>query len=352
MKIFSLNIRQFRNITEATVTPGEGITLLYGDNGQGKTNILEAVWLFTGEKSFRGAKDIQLVQNKKQRADIALSFEEGGRKQQATIIVQNRRNAEINGIAQKKISDICGRFRAVIFSPEHLSLVKGGPAVRRRFLDAAICQLYPAAAAELIGFSRALRQRNSLLKAMRAGENRDFNLLDAFDAALAAEGETVRSRREAYLLSLGDLVRPIYASVSNHREKIELISAFGKGNFLSVLRKNRKRDIAAGSTCEGPQRDDFDIRINGVSAAGFASQGQQRSVVLAIKMAEAELLKRQYGESPVMLLDDVMSELDDGRRRFLLKSLGKTQTLITGCSREPLPGGKALKVENGNIREI
>jgi len=342
-----LEVKNYRNLQHGVIIPQNGINIIYGKNAQGKTNLLEAVWLFTGGRSFRGAKDTDLVLHGENRAEINLDFFSGERGQTAQIFIENgRRNAVLNGVAQKSASGLIGKFFSVVFSPEHIALVREGPSLRRDFTDAALCQIRPGYAALLSRYNHTLVQRNPLLKDIpRHAELMDT--LEIWDEKLAAYGETVVRGRMEYIESIREPVKEIYAGISNHEEAIDLKYQKSAEDLKQALKAARREDVAAGHTSVGPHRDDIDITIDRQSARAFGSQGQKRSAVLALKLAEAELLFRRTGERPVILLDDVMSELDSGRQDYLLNHLNSCQVFITCC--EP---GAVKQLREGALFEM
>lgn len=376
MYVQRLATLNFRNLEDGEIFPCEGVNVIYGDNAQGKTNLLEALWLFTGGHSFRGAKDGELPRLDRETgenlptASLALDFFSEERPQKAVLQIENgRRSSVINGVRKKTGSALVGKVRAVIFSPEHLLLVKEGPSRRRTFIDGALCQLKPGFAGMLSVYNRALLQRNALLKDMvRFPELRDT--LDVWDARLAKLGVTVMAERKSYVDKLAPKVQAIYEGISKGREKIAVryspsvklsVENFFQEEsshreieeaFLQELKRTFHSDLRSGFTSAGPHRDDLTIELNGLSARSYGSQGQQRSAVLALKLAEAETLAGVSGETPVVLLDDVMSELDQSRQDYLLNHLHGRQVFITCCSPETVSlqeTGKRFRVEAGKI---
>nr|WP_319489596.1 DNA replication/repair protein RecF [uncultured Caproiciproducens sp.] len=352
MIIQHLEVKNYRNLQYGVIIPHNGINIIYGKNAQGKTNLLEAIWLFTGGRSFRGAKDADLILHEEKRAEINLEFFSEERGQSAAIVIENgRRNAVLNGVAQKTVSGLIGKFFSVIFSPEHIALVREGPSLRRDFMDAALCQLKPGYAALLARYNHTLVQRNTLLKDIpRHAELMDT--LEIWDEKLAAYGEAVVRGRMDYIEKIKDPVKEIYSGISQQTETIDLNYQKSAGDLKQALKDSRRDDVYSGHTGVGPHRDDIDITIDLQSARAFGSQGQKRSVVLALKLAEAEMLFRQTGERPIILLDDVMSELDSGRQDYLLNHLNSCQVFITCC--EPgavkqLREGALFKMDGGTL---
>lgn len=373
MFVTELGFENFRNLENAAISPCGGINVIYGENAQGKTNLLEALWLFTGGHSFRGAKDSELP-----KIDLAtklstgyfrlkLSFYSNDRDQTVQLqYTAGKKNSVINGVEKKMASALIGKVCAVIFSPEHLLLVKEGPSRRRNFVDGAICQIKPNYAKTLSLYNRSLSQRNALLKDIgRHSELQDT--LDIWDARLIRFGVQVMEERRPYIEKLKEKITGIYSGISKEREQIELtyqMSLKAEGQLTSAEREeffqkelNRQRgtDIRSGFTSVGPHRDDLLIEINGMSARMYGSQGQQRSAVLSLKLAESEILTESTGETPLILLDDVMSELDGGRQDYLLNHLHDRQVFITCCDPQSISlmeTGKRFLVESGTIQSF
>lgn len=363
MRVECLTAEGFRNLHAGEIKPSPGVNILYGDNAQGKTNVLEALWLFTGGRSFRGAKDRELIAFGAERAACRMDFFAQERSQQAEIVVESRRRALLNGIPQTTPAKLAGVFCAVVFSPAHLSLIKDGPEERRRFLDAAYCQLRPSYIQTLAEYSRALTQRNSLLRQLREGGG-DPALLDIWDQRLAASGARIRAARAAFIARLDRETRRIYDGLSAGREQMtlsyltqtqEASGADTRERMQALLRElasRREADRGAGFTTAGPHRDDLEVRIDGRPARVFGSQGQQRSAVLALKLAEAVVLQEVTGEQPVALLDDVMSELDVSRQDYILNHIHDWQVFITCCDPSAvlrLTGGRVFHIRGGAV---
>lgn len=372
MYVTRLAFEGFRNLKDGSVSPCRGVNVIYGGNAQGKTNLLEGLWLFTGGHSFRGAKDTELPRldpatgENSPRASLELEFFSEGRDQRAQLHFENgRRSSVINGVKKKTGSALVGKVCAVIFSPEHLLLVKEGPARRRGFLDGALCQLRPGYAGTLHVYQRALAQRNALLKDI----NRFPELLDTlevWDARLAKLGVAVMEERLRYVETLAPLAQEVYRGISRGKEELGLFyqpspkpsegasAPEWEQSFLQELRRTVKSDVRAGFTSVGPHRDDLELTLSGLSARMYGSQGQQRSAVLALKLAEAQVLSQLSGETPIVLLDDVMSELDQSRQDYLLNHLHGRQVFITCCSPETVSlqeTGARFRVEAGQVLE-
>lgn len=362
MRLVSLTVADHRNLKQVNFAPGPELTVLCGRNGQGKTNLLEAVWLLTGGKSFRGSKDAELI-----RRGAAFSVLDGvteagsGRQDHIRLTVGGKetprpgRTARLNGAELGRAAALAGRFTAVVFEPDDLSLVKAGPAGRRRFLDAALCQLWPGYVATLRRYSRLLTQKNSLLKYWERTPGA-AEMCDAFDADLAAQGEEIGRKRRAYLEKIAPAAAQNYAELSRGGETLSLAycGEWEPGGLLEALHSARAADRRAGFCTLGPHREDFSFTLDGQPARIFASQGQQRSAVLSLKLAEASAAQSVTGEHPVMLLDDVLSELDAQRQEYLLTRMREKQTIVTACDSSLFhkTEGAMFRVEQGELTEM
>ena len=336
MKVLELRASGFRNLETLRFSPCGGLNAVTGENAQGKTNLLEAMWLFTGGRSFRGARDQELVRAGAQEARLSLTFFSGGREQRAELTLRGgARQAVLNGVMKRGMAELIGRFCAVVFSPEHLSLVKGGPAERRAFLDSALCQAKPSYAIAYARYRRTLNQRNALLKDIaRHPELEDT--LPIWDDRLCRSGAVLIRERRAYLERFAPRASAHYAGIAHGREELRLTYEPSCGEDMAEsLRRALREDIRSGHTSVGPHRDDIGIEIGNMAARLYASQGQQRSAVLAMKLAEAAVLAEACGEEPVVFLDDVLSELDGSRQLYLLSSLSGRQSFLTGCELPP-----------------
>ncbi len=363
MTVNSVKIKNFRNIADLSFTADNGVNVIYGENAQGKTNILESIWLFTGCKSFRGAKDNELIKFGEAFAKINLEFLDNSREKKSEIIIaEKKKTASLNGVSLRSTAELIGSFYAVIFSPVHLSLIKDGPSARRKFLDTALCQLKPSYAEHLAGYKRALIQRNALLKDLHLNSEL-YDMLDTWDDQLARYSACVIKERLQYIELLSDYSKSIYSGISENKEKFSVFYSRNEINkentvkeiyFREIenLKKSRKEDIFSKTTTVGPHRDDLEILINNVSARSFGSQGQQRSCALALKLGESEIIKKVTGETPVALLDDVMSELDEKRQDYVLNHINDRQVFLTCCDPSQvlrLCGGKSFLIKGGEI---
>ncbi len=367
MKVLALKVENYRNLKNDVIMPCDGVNIIYGNNAQGKTNIIEALWFFCGGHSFRSTKDSEVVQFGKPSAKIEMRFFGQEREQTAKLsFVQGKKQVEINGVSKTSASALIEKFNAVVFSPEHLNLIKRGPGERRRFIDSAICREKLKNAVILSKYNRILIQRNSLLKDIFKHPKLE-DTLSVWDEPLIKYGSMLTKQRLDYVKALSERARIYHSGISKGKEDLQIkyISSAGitldddieaiEKKLRSKFEINKRDDIRTGVTNNGPHRDDIEILINGKNAKSFASQGQQRSSVLSLKLAEASVLKEKMGEEPVILLDDVMSEIDSERQDFLLNEIKNCQVFITCCeksNKEQLKQGKIFQVENGEITDV
>lgn len=366
MKVLQISAENYRNLEVIKQEFCDGINYIYGENAQGKTNLIESIWMLTGARSFRGTKDCDLIKFGRDFAEIKSKVFMEDRKQEIRLIFSDgKRKAFLNDVPQKYPTEIIGKFRAVLFSPIHLTLICGGPEKRRKFVDAAICQLKPTYTALLIRYNQTLRQRNSFLK--KCGESYDAVFLDVLDSKLSELGAEIVRNRLIYADWLRSEAIAIYSEISQKKEEFDIryISKIAKSSEISraetenimreKLQKNRASDMKIGFTSVGPHKDDVEIYINQKAVRNFGSQGQQRSAVLALKLAEAEILNKRLNDSPIILLDDVMSELDDARKSYMIQKTKNWQVFITGCDKyavDMMTSGKAYELENGKIQSV
>lgn len=353
MNIKNISINNFRNLENVLVEPCDAVNVIYGENAQGKTNFIEAVWLFTGAKSFRGARDSELILSGHAAASLKTDFYLDNRDQNCEIKIEKNRTAVLNGIPLQSVSQLAGNICAIVFSPGDLNLITDGPAIRRKFLDTAICQLYPAYIDKLKIYNRALAQRNSLLKDLRYHSELS-DMVEVFENTIATVGADIIKYRIRYVERLNEFVPGIYSGFTCGKENlnIEYISTAitDVKEFNLILKNARKDDMNTLSTSVGPHRDNLDIKINDMPIRNFGSQGQKRSAALSLKLSEAEVIKSITKQQPIALLDDVMSELDPGRQNYILNHIDNRQVFITCCDPsniKNLVGGKVFKMHDG-----
>lgn len=348
MRISKLITKNYRNLKDGMFEFQNGINYIYGKNAQGKTNLLESIWMFTGARSFRKTKDCDIISFGQEFAKLngELFFEKRNQKVNVNFSM-GKRKIFLNGIPKKYPTSMIGNFRVVLFTPFHLSLVKDGPENRRKFLDAAICQLKPSYTKILATYNQNLKQRNALLRQISKSGHNDKSL-EIWDSKLAKIGTKILESRLEYFSLLSPTATKIYKEISSEKETLNLkyISTVTKkiaseidlknieSEFLSRLSDSLNSDLKQGFTSVGPHKDDLEIIIGKKSLKLFGSQGQQRSAVLSLKLSESEILEQSLCDSPVILLDDVMSELDISRQKYVIKKLEGKQTFITGCDKE------------------
>lgn len=359
MIIKKLTIKDFRNFDEVEILPSEQVNVIFGDNAEGKTNLLEAIWLFCGAKSFRGAKDKEMVGFEKEKAVNSCEYIFGGIERNARIIIDEKRNADIGGKKLPSAGNLAGKFYALVFSPLDLNLVNGTPSVRRKFLDTAIGQIYPAYNEKLRDYVKAVKQRNFILKDLKYHTDIE-PIIDGFENSLSINAAEIVKYRRKYIEILKKSAPEIYYGISGGREKLEIKyeSEISEKTTVEEIKKmyenSRKEDIITKVTSVGPHRDDVLLELNEKPIKSFGSQGQRRSVALALKLSEAGVVKKITGEYPVALLDDVMSELDTSRQDYILNHIKDWQVFITCCDPANIlraKGAKIFNIKNGEVRQ-
>lgn len=362
MKANRLRVKNFRNIESADIEFSPSVNIFCGNNGQGKTNLLEALWMFTGAKSFRGAKNAEMIRFGEKTADIDLDFFSHGRDQNALMKIRpDTRMVTLNDVDDLVPGNLIGSICAIVFAPEHVKLVTGGAEGRRAFIDCSICQMKPSFTNTVVRYTKVLRQRNALLKQIKEN-TAEGSLLSIWDDHLSELGAHIAVTRYRYLQELSEKASAVYNGISDGREVFDAkyaCSFFRQAGdceedyqymLLKKLQEGRGSDLTLGFTYYGPHRDDIDIRLDSMPVRQFGSQGQKRSCVLALKLGEAELMSNTAGEMPIAILDDVLSELDTSRQKFLLSKLDGWQVMITCCDKDSLKKvtkGRIFEVENG-----
>ena len=361
MRIEKLQLKNFRNYEQAQLCPAPGITVLYGENAQGKTNLMEAMYLCCVGRSQRTAKDRELVRWGEEAAYVQADVRRADGPRRVGVALfpseQKKKKITLNGETVKRIGELMGQVNAVLFSPDDLRLVKDGPDARRRFLDMEISQIRPAYFYALQRYVRALNQRNGLLHALQAGKEETLaSTLTEWDELLATYGASIVDHRLRYLERLSEKARQVHSALSGERETLSLRYAGCDASaeaIKKILFSARSDDFRRGFTGYGPHLEDYKLFINGKDARAFGSQGQQRTVALSLKLAEIEVMREETSETPILLLDDVMSELDVARRRMLLSYLGGVQTMITCTHLDDLGGAKyekAIAIHGGVLQ--
>ncbi|MBO5009697.1 MAG: DNA replication/repair protein RecF [Clostridia bacterium] len=366
MRVKKIRVKNFRNIEECDIDFSDGVNLLYGNNAQGKTNIVEAIYIFSRGKSFRGRDDSELIRFGEEGFNLFIEFESNiGKENLEYSLYGKERKRKKNGYNIKKVSEMIGSFKSVLFYPDDLGLVKDGPDKRREFVNIASSQCYSSYLKNYSDFKKALENRNCLLKMINKGFYVDIKEIESWSESLAEYASFIYISRIEFIKKLGFYANKFMNEISGGKEiiKIYLDSDIdedcerekAKEIYKDKLKSNLDKEIAAGVTLYGPHRDDIKILINEKEARIFASQGQQRSIVLSMKLAEGEVIKEISGEYPVYLFDDVLSELDDERRKYILSGVKDKQLIITSCSRDESEGftDREIDVRQGKfeIRE-
>lgn len=357
MIIKSLELANFRNYEELNISFDKGTNILYGDNAQGKTNILEAIYVSATTKSHKGSKDKEIINFDKEEAHIRTYLEKENVETRVDMHLRKNKSKgiAIDGQKIKKAADLMGLLNVVFFSPEDLSIIKDGPAERRRFADMELCQLDSFYLYNLNHYNKIIGQRNKLLKDMYFQPELK-ETLNIWDSQLVSFGSKIIERREQFVKQLGDIIFDIHKKLSGGKE--ELVIAYEPDvsikDFEKQMKYNQDKDIRLKQTTTGPHRDDFSFVVNGVDIRKYGSQGQQRTAALSLKLSEIELVKKISKDTPVLLLDDVLSELDSNRQNYLLNSIGNIQTIITCTGLDEFINNrfeinKIFKVTNGTV---
>ena len=355
MRVTSVRLKNFRNYEDCSFAPCAGVTVLMGDNAQGKTNALEAIYLTCAGRSHRTRQDRELIRWGAEMASVKVTAErrDGSHEVEIKIPAVGRRVVEIAGQRASRSGELMGHVTGVLFSPEDLRMVKDGPAERRRFIDMELSQMRPSYYAALQKYNRALLQRGTLL---RTG---DLTCLDVWDEQLARHGAQIMRARIAFTEKLAAIAREVHKSISGG-EALEIEYRPGAKAepdaeaLLRLLRAARDVDQRRMTTSVGPHRDDLQFLISGADARAYGSQGQQRTLALSLKLSELEVMKGEMGEYPVLMLDDVMSELDPDRRRLLLERLNGVQTIIASTDPTDLAGARVdllVRVSGGKLEQ-
>lgn len=357
MIIKSLELADFRNYDSLHIEFSEGTNILYGDNAQGKTNILEAIYLSAITKSHKGSKDRDIVNFDKEEAHIRTYLEKDGVETRVDMHLRKNKSKgiAIDGQKIKKAAELIGLLNVVFFSPEDLSIIKNGPAERRRFVDMELCQLDQFYLYNLNHYNKIVNQRNKLLKDMYFNPSlRDT--LNIWDSQLISFGSKIIERRKLFVEQLNEIILEIHRKLSGGKE--DLMIRYEPDvmieDYDNTLNMNQEKDIKLKQTSTGPHRDDFCFTVGNIDIRKFGSQGQQRTAALSLKLSEIELVKKITKENPVLLLDDVLSELDSNRQNYLLSTIGDIQTIITCTGLDEFVNNrfeidKVFHIENGTI---
>ena len=353
MWISKIKINNFRNYNLQEINLEKNINVFYGENAQGKTNIIESIFLCSMGRSFRTNKDKEMIKLNSENAIIEIEYQKTDRDGKIKIELGNRKNVYINGIKIKKLSELLGNINVVIFTPDDINILKGGPQNRRKFLDIMISQLKPNYMHNLNLYLKTLEQRNNYLRQIRE-ENKDENLLEIWDEKLAEYAVTISEYRNEYMEKIQEKIKKIHNEITDDKEEIEIeyiTECDNKENFLNLLKSRRKLDIIKGFTTKGVHRDDFVIYINKKRLDIYGSQGQHRTAILSLKLSELNIIEEEIGEYPILLLDDFMSELDQKRRNHFLEKIDNTQVIITCTDKIDIENKNILiyNVKDGNV---
>ena len=332
MIIKSLELENFRNYSELSIYFDSGTNILYGDNAQGKTNILESIFLSATTKSHKGSKDKDIINFHAEEAHIRTYVMKDELENRVDMHLRKNKSKgiAINGQKIKKAADLLGLLNVVFFSPEDLSIIKNGPSERRRFVDMELCQLDSFYLYNLNNYNKIVNQRNKLLKDLSFNPNLKDTLF-IWDSQLVSYGSKIIERRAAFVKQLNEIIYDIHVRLSGGKEELRIVYEPDVllEDLENGLKNSQEKDIKLKQTTVGPHRDDFSFMIGGIDIRKFGSQGQQRTAALSLKLSEIELVKKLTKDTPLLLLDDVLSELDSSRQNYLLNSIGDIQTIIT-----------------------
>ena len=346
MFIKNIKVENFRNYENEVIEFNKNINIIYGNNAQGKTNILEAIFFSALGKSFRTSKEKQVIMKEKDFFKIHTEFQKKDREGTVDLFLGNDKSISVNGIKLNKLSELLGNINIVIFSPEDINLLKDESAVRRKFLDMMISQLRKNYIYNLNNYKKNLEQKNNYLKSRNISDA----MLDVYDEKLAEYSENVYQYRNEFIEKIKEKIKEIHSNITD--EDISIVyktDCESKEKCLEKLKKNREKDKYRGFSSVGCHRDDFKILINGDEVDIYGSQGQNRTAILSLKMAELEVINDEIGEYPILLLDDFMSELDQERITNFLKSINNIQVIITCTEKIDLENSTNFYVNNGKI---
>ncbi len=361
MRLIKISIKNFRNIVDEVLEFSPETTLILGNNAEGKTNVIEAIYAFAHSRSFRRARERELIRFGCEEAVVSSVFEEKGREVKFDIVFskKNGKSFFYNGIKLDKMRDFFGHFQAVLFVPEYLKIIKNGPGERRSFIDSSLCQIKPQYISTLFVYHRLSEEKNAALKSYKGSETEKL-LIDVYNERLAKTAAVISRERREYLEKIKESARRHFSEMSGGdrldfeflpsglSEKCEDLEDF----YKKLFEKSFENDVRISRMSTGAQLDDVEILINGVSARSYASQGQQRSAVIALKLAEGEAVESVTRSSPIYLFDDILSELDERRREYILKNLNSKQVVITSCMEHEKVGVVTYRAEKGKYTRI
>ena len=356
MYIKKVLLKNFRNYEEQEINLNKNINIIYGNNAQGKTNIIESIFLCAYGKSFKAKKDNDLIKFGESYSKVEIEYEKIDREGNIIAEINDKKTFFINGVKQNKISDIIGKINVVIFTPDDIDIIKEGPAKRRKFLDMMISSLKPNYLHLLNHYNKVLEQRNNYLRQIKT-ERKDSSLLDIWDEQLADFAFKIFEYRKMYIEKISEIIKDIHNLITKSgKEEISIkyiSTGKSKESYLENLKKSRQIDIQRGFTGVGIHRDDFIISVNGKSVSIFGSQGQQRTAILTLKLCEMKIMKEELQDTPILLLDDFMSELDEKRRTSFLENIKGSQVIITCTDRIDLENeSNTFYVESGKCKKV
>lgn len=361
-----INLKNFRNYKELDINLCKGVNIFYGQNAQGKTNIIESVYMASTGKSHRTQKDMEIIRWNSENAKIKIDYQKEDAEENIEIYLNKGLKKQIkkNGVRIFKIGDLIGNLNTVIFSPDHMKIIKDGPVERRRFIDIILSQVKPGYYYNLVQYLRTLEQRNNLLDEAKTNSSM-LKTIDIWNEQLADFGTKIIRERDNFICSILSMAADTHKKISNEKEKLNIkynssIEYYNnsekeiKENFIKALENNIKMDMKRSVTHKGPHRDDILFFINGTEVKTYSSQGQQRTTLLSLKISELKYIKEETGELPVLLLDDVFSELDKERQKYLIEFIKDIQTILTCTNVEYIENfiikeTKIFKVEEGMI---
>lgn len=359
MFVKSLELKNYRNYEKLHIDFDSGTNILYGDNAQGKTNILESIYVCATSKSHRGSKDREIIHFNDEESHIKLFVDKKGVETRIDMHLKKNKTKgiAIGGIPIRKASELFGNLNVVFFSPEDLNIIKNGPSERRRFLDMELCQLDKIYTANLVAYNKVLNQRNRLLKELPSRPEYE-DMLPVWDEQLVRYGRGLMKIRKKFIGELNDIIQKNHKRLTGGKEEIMISYEpdTREYDFSEILFLSREKDKKSRVSTRGPHRDDILFLVNEIDIRKFGSQGQQRSVALSLKLSEIEMIKKEIKDSPVLLLDDVLSELDGSRQNHLLESIEEIQTIITCTGLEDFVNNhfsmnQVFQVVNGRIVE-
>ena len=353
MWIEKIKLENFRNYENQEIILNKNMNIFYGENAQGKTNIIEAIFFASIGKSFRTKKEKEIIKFNKDYSNIEIFYNKSDRDGNIKINISDKKNIFINKIKIKKLSELLGNINTVIFTPDDINILKGGPENRRKFLDIMISQLRPKYMHTYSFYKKALDERNNYLKKIKI-ENAKEDLLEIWDEQLIEYGNIIANYRKIFIEKIKEKIKNIHYNITGDLEEINIeyiTQCLDKNEFRKNLKERRKLDIIKGYTTKGIHRDDFRIFLNNILVNIYGSQGQHRTSMLSLKIAELQVIKEEIGENPILLLDDFMSELDEKRRNNFLNNIKNTQVIVT-CTDKILEKNsetKIFNVKNGQV---